>query len=232
MCFSAHASFIVSSVLVTTGLFSLLKARTRGFRLLALGPILLGLQQALEGIVWLCLNQGDTISVWFKVGTYGFQFFAAAFWPLWIPFVLYVMEPHARYKGILALFTAIGLGMFLILTIALWNNPATAVVVNHHIRYPFLTNPLHHMLPLLPTWQMAIIRYTALAIYTLLVIGSCFVSTAPGMYILGALLLVGYILATLVYSLAFASVWCFFSAVASAAILGIIIYNNRLHKHV
>lgn len=231
MCFSAHASFIVSTVLLTVGFLSVFKARTPAFRLFAIAPIILGIQQALEGFVWICLNRGDIASKWFKLGVYGFQFFAAAFWPLWIPLVLYIMERHTKYKGTLALFSWIGLAMYIITLIAMWQHPATAVVVDHHIRYPFLAAPFHWLLSSLPAWQMIMIHYVVLATYMLLVIGSCFISTVPGMYIFGILFSLAYLAAVTGYSLTFASVWCFFGAVASIGVYGVIIYNNKLHAH-
>jgi hypothetical protein len=172
MCFSAHASFVVATTLSVVGVLSLLKARTFGFRLLALSPLLLGIQQWLEGLVWLRVSSGDFTSIWFKIGVYGFEFFAAAFWPLWIPFVLYILEQHAQNKKILGLLSFIGFCMYLFGIIALWKSVATVQVVDHHLRYPFLTAPLHQLLPFVPSWYMDIIRYGILAIYTMLTIGS------------------------------------------------------------
>lgn len=229
MCFSAHASFIVAATLSTIGIVSLLKARTFAFRLFALSPLLLGIQQSLEGLVWLRINGGDVTSSWFKLGVYGFEFFAAAFWPLWIPLVLYLMEQRSKNKGILGLFSCIGFCMYIIALLALWKSPAVAQVVDHHLRYPFLIQPLHSLLPLLNAWQMSMIHYTALGIYVMLVIGSCFASTVPGMYILGILFALGYFVAMFGYHLAFASTWCFFAAIASIAVYSIITYHNKHH---
>jgi hypothetical protein len=230
MCFSAHASLIVGATLSIIGIASLLKAHTNGFRLLALSPILLGIQQALEGLVWLRINAGDITSTLFKIGVYGFQFFAAAFWPLWIPLVLYIVERKTNNKGILGLLSCIGFAMHIIALIALWKSPVIVQVVDHHLRYPFLIEPLRSLLPLLSTWQIHALHYVELAMYMMLVIGSCFVSTIPGIYIIGILFSIGYIVAMLGYSFAFASTWCFFSAIASASVYGVIVYNNRNHS--
>lgn len=230
MCFSAQASFVVATALSTVGVLSFLKARTFAFRLFALSPFLLGIQQALEGLVWLRINTGDVTSAWFKIGVYGFEFFAAAFWPLWIPLVLYFIEPRTKSKGILGLFSCIGFCMYIIALIALWNSPASAQVVDHHLRYPFLLSPLHSLLPFLSNWQMNTVRYTSLAIYAMLTIGSCFISTVPGLYIVGILFALGYLAATFGYTLAFASTWCFFAAISSAAVYAIIAYHNKHHS--
>ena len=231
MCFSAQASFVVATTLVTVGVLSLLKARTFGLRLLALSPLLLGIQQALEGLVWLRISASDMVSMWFKMGVYGFEFFAVAWWPFWIPSVLYVIERRTQNKQILGAFACIGFCMYLGGLLALWKSPAAVQEVDHHLRYPFLTNPAHALFPFLADWYMDMVRYTALTIYTMLTIGSCFVSTTPGVRIIGILFTIGYIVAMFGYQLAFASTWCFFAAIASAGVYGTITYHNRKHKN-
>ena len=228
MCFSANASFIVATGLGIVGGLSLLKAHTREFKLLALSPILLGIQQALEGLVWIGINTNNTTSTWFKISAYGFQFFAAAFWPFWIPYVLYLIEHNQKSKGILGLFSCIGFSMCLIVLIAMLKTPLLVEVIEHHLNYPFLNAPMQTILPCLPSWQLTIVHYSALAMYVLITVGSCFVSTTPGIFIIGILFTLGYVLSSIKYPLAFASTWCFFAAISSLIVYHIVSYNKKL----
>ena len=53
MCFSATASFAAGTVLLATGAFTMRMARNSGERPYALIPILFGVQQLIEGALWL-----------------------------------------------------------------------------------------------------------------------------------------------------------------------------------
>lgn len=53
MCFSAEASFAASAALAATGLSSVVLAKTKKIRLVALIPLAFSVQQAIEGFQWL-----------------------------------------------------------------------------------------------------------------------------------------------------------------------------------
>jgi len=231
MCFSASASFVVATTLASVGALSLVKARTKSLTMAAFTPILLAIQQACEGLVWLRINSGDFTSTWFKIGVYGFQFFAGVVWPLWIPLTLYFIEHRTKNKKFLGLCTIIGSVICIIILAALWQSPASVQVVDHHLRYPLFTTQLKFLLPSLAEWETNAICYLGLTLYTIVVVGSCFISTFPGVRILGILFALGFIMSMLGYQLAFASVWCFFAAISSITIYGIITYHNRQHSY-
>ena len=68
MCFSANASFTLGAVLISTGIFSTIRANkaNKNYIFLALIPIFFGIQQVIEGIVWWQLyeNKSPSSSFW------------------------------------------------------------------------------------------------------------------------------------------------------------------------
>jgi hypothetical protein len=92
MCFSATASFALSGVLAPTGLFCLYRASNLGpgWLAFALFPLAFAVQQALEGMVWLGLDQPDAQLA--AIGATGFVFFSHFFWLIWVPLSVYLMH--------------------------------------------------------------------------------------------------------------------------------------------
>jgi Family of unknown function (DUF6629) len=93
MCLSASVSFAAGGFLVAGGAFASWKAWNINKRYLpvALMPAFAGIQQFMEGNVWLGMNAGDPFTVLW--GALGFIFFTWFMWPIWIPFSVYVLEP-------------------------------------------------------------------------------------------------------------------------------------------
>ena len=61
MCFSASASFAGAAILAPVGIYTLKAAwrKDRGYLGLAAFPLLFGVQQGLEGGLWLAIGRGD-----------------------------------------------------------------------------------------------------------------------------------------------------------------------------
>ena len=78
MCLSASVSFIAAGVLATGGGFAVWKAWTINKRYLpiALMPIFAGIQQFMEGHVWMGLNTGAPGMIWWAA--HGFYFIFVA----------------------------------------------------------------------------------------------------------------------------------------------------------
>tara|TARA_R110002096_G_scaffold139512_20_gene293983 strand:- start:6153 stop:6392 length:240 start_codon:yes stop_codon:yes gene_type:complete len=69
----------------------------------ALMPILAGIQQILEGHVWMGLNESDPFMVWW--GAMGFIFFSWLIWPIWIPFSVISLNPQPANGKIFFLYS-------------------------------------------------------------------------------------------------------------------------------
>lgn len=96
MCFSAPVSFAAAAVLLPTGALAVRRAWRVDKRYvpLCLLPVLFGLQQFSEGMVWTTGAQSDTAGV--GVWSLGYMFFAWLAWPVWVPVSVYFLETGRR----------------------------------------------------------------------------------------------------------------------------------------
>ena len=96
MCFSAPASFAAAGVLLPAGMFAIYRAGKADRRYLAIGtlPLLLGIQQFSEGIVWIAGERAMPDLVW--QASLAYMFFSWLAWPVWVPFSTYFLEPSRR----------------------------------------------------------------------------------------------------------------------------------------
>lgn len=96
MCLSAPVSLAAAAVLVPTGLLAVNRALRVDRRFLALAalPILFGLQQYFEGMVWLAGAAEDQGSL--SANSLAYMFFAWIAWPVWVPVSGYFIETGRR----------------------------------------------------------------------------------------------------------------------------------------
>lgn len=230
MCFSASASFTAAGVIGAVGICSLLKARTYPLFLFALTPLFFAVQQALEGIVWITLMQGDSMSPLNNIGVYGFLFFAGAFWPIWLSGCLYLLEEDKKRKNLLHIVFIIGIIAASKILFRLVAHQHTAVISDHHIDYPMfaLTYSVSSLKHVFYSYTLDIVLTIA---YIIAVITPFFISSIKGMWIIGAITIIGFIVAAVFYALAFGSVWCFFGALSTIATYYIVVNYTKLHAN-
>jgi hypothetical protein len=96
MCFSATSSLIAAAVLLPAGIYTLAIARHGDGRygLLAAFPLLFGIQQTFEGLLWLQLAESTGPDVYgMALGSaLGFLFFAYLVWPGLVPLAVWRIE--------------------------------------------------------------------------------------------------------------------------------------------
>lgn len=81
-------------------------------RYVALIPFLFGIQQMLEGVVWLGID--GAIPNGFQIkATYIFAAFALIIWPTYFPFSMFYYEPNQKLRKITLLFLLAGLAVSL-----------------------------------------------------------------------------------------------------------------------
>lgn len=109
MCLSAPVSFAAAAVLIPAGAYSAWRAwRTdRGYAALAALPMLLGIQQFSEGVIWTAGAQGDTRLT--ELFSLAYMFFAWVGWPVWLPVSVYFTEPPRRHGAYLVFAIAGGM---------------------------------------------------------------------------------------------------------------------------
>jgi hypothetical protein len=209
MCFSATASFLTAGVTGAVGIASL--ARVGGPREVpfATMPIFFAVQQSIEGLLWLDAPvAGGSVS---PSLTLQFLIIAEVFWPVYAPIAVLLLEPSKRRRQIMLLCLALGVVVGAHLLWSIMSQPPDAIIVDGHITYS--TKYLHPN-----TVAVAFIVATCLPII---------VSSWRVVGALGGTILVGYVVAYLLYRDAFVSVWCFFAAAASFVILFHFVRSRR-----
>lgn len=200
MCFSATASFTAGSVLSAVGIATLMKAERKSELPFAMIPLLFGVQQFIEGVVWLTLR-GDTPQL-AHAATYAYSIFSHVLWPIFIPFAFRTLEIVPQRRNTMRWFQGLGLAVGLYLLFFIVTGPVVAEIVGQHIAYP---SPHFFIKPVI-------------ALYVTATCLTGFFSSHPFVRLFGALTLLSFIGTYLFYSHALVSVWCFFAAILSVLI--------------
>lgn len=201
MCFSATASFTAGAALLAVGAITTSRARRSAELPFALIPILFGVQQLIEGALWLTFP--DKAPLANSVLTLAYSFFSHVLWPIYVPVAVLLLEPVAWRRKVLAGIAAAGGALGLYLLYFLVTEPIASEVVGRHISYQS------------PHFYVA-------AVVTLYVLATCvssFVSSCGTIRWFGVATFVALLAAYAFYAFWFISVWCFFAAVLSVIVL-------------
>lgn len=200
MCFSAPASFVAGSVLSIAGGATIKKAQSKNEIPAASVPLLFGIQQLIEGLVWLSFGnqQFNTII------TYVYAIYAHVWWPMFIPTAILMLEKNPTRRRLLQILTVVGavVGLTLLSTIVFF--PVTSAIANHSIQY-FLNIPVYLQLPVAIFYAIATFAPPLFSSHRIL-------------NYLGVAGIIAAIISNIFYYQTFASVWCFFSAILSIMI--------------
>jgi hypothetical protein len=203
MCFSAEASFIGGTIISVIGIATLRKAHKPSQLVFASIPLLFGIQQFIEGILWVIIPNAELVLVQ-SIFTYMFLFFATVIWPFIIPLSVLLMEEKKDRKKILVIPLIIGTLLSLYYVYSLIFVKVTPNLMKYHIQYNIDVPE-----------QMFLAVFV---IYLISIISPLLISSIKRTNILGLLLFLSCIISTLLYSQYFISVWCFFSALTSLII--------------
>ncbi|OIP65760.1 MAG: hypothetical protein COV32_00870 [Candidatus Yonathbacteria bacterium CG10_big_fil_rev_8_21_14_0_10_43_136] len=201
MCFSATASFVAGTALSATGAVTLAETKKKSDIPFASLPFLFGIQQFIEGGVWLSFQYG--LPYLNQIATYSFMLFAYIFWPVFIPFAVGLLETDSHRKKILYAFQFVGLAVGSYLLYFIVTHPAVSQVVNKSIVY---TVPKEYGVFLV-------------GMYLVATCVSCLFSTHRIINLFGVLAVLSLAIAYYFFTASYVSVWCFF-----AAILSIVVY--------
>lgn len=207
MCFCAAASFTAGGVLCLLGVATLKLTRCREEIFFAMIPLLFGLQQFIEGLLWLSFQfEGTLLNV---VLTYVFVLFSHVLWPVFVPFSIGHMETVPWRKKVIRGFqlTGIAVAVFLLYFI---------------VRYPITSEIRGHMVYVFPHFHIP----PVLVLYIAATCLSALFSSQRIVILFGVLAFVLFVVAFWFYYVAFFSVWCFF-----AAILSVVIYLHFQFRH-
>ncbi len=201
MCFSVTASFTAGAILSAVGVVTLKKAKTKSAVPFATIPLLFGVQQLVEGAVWLSFQY--SAQIFNQIATYAYLGFAYVLWPILVPLSVGLLETDSHRRNILYAFQFVGLLVGLYLFYFILSNPVSSHIVNKSIGYS------------MPSQYGVFL----VVMYLLATCVSPLFSSHRIINILGILATISFAVTYYFYTASYVSVWCFF-----AAILSIVVY--------
>lgn len=217
MCFSAEVSFASAAVLLPAGAIAIKRARESNRSLVPLAalPLLFGLQQFFEGLVW----TGNTVSSPAMIERYSlaYMFFSWLAWPVWVPFSTYFLEPCGR-RHVYLLFAILGGMVGAIQYIPYFAHEGWLVT-------KFLPHAISYQGTVLFDYIMA--RELTYAIYLFVIIVPLVTSSNRQARVFGALIAVAALATYLFFTYAHISVFCFGGGLMSLYIVSIVYGEGR-----
>ena len=212
MCFSPEASFAGGIIISTIGVATILKVHKPSQIVFASIPIFFGIQQIIEGVLWLTLPNPDYggVQKWF---TYLFLIMAEVLWPMMIPLSVLLMEENKKRKRILRILLLLGVALSLYYAFCLFSFNVTPEIKGFHIQY---TDNFPESL-----------RLVAFGVYVVASITPLFVSSIQRTHLLGILMFLSCLVTALFFRYYLTSVWCFFAALISGVIFWILRDSKR-----
>jgi hypothetical protein len=201
MCFSAPASFIAATVLTGVGIAALRLTSHRSEWPFAAIPLLFGVQQGIEGVIWLVLGDGGTTieGGW----SMGYSLFSHVLWPIFVPLAVGLLEPYGWRQRAIWGTQMVGLAVGGYLFYNLIRFPIVVHVLGQHLVYD---SPHFYIAPVMSGYLIATCASSLLSSHHMI---RCF----------GAASLGTFFLAYAIHAATLISMWCFF-----AAILSVIVY--------
>ena len=209
MCFSASASLIAGTTLSAVGAVTLTKVKRKEEIPFAVMPLLFGIQQISEGLIWLSFQFHTPFLN--SIMTYVFSLFSHVVWPILVPFAIVLLETVPLRKRILYGLQALGIAVGLYLLYFLVRFPVTSEILNRSISYE---SPHFYLIAIMTAYFAA-------------TLGSPLLSSNKIINLFGIMALLAAVAANGFYATTFISVWCFFAAVVS---LMIYLYFAYPHK--
>ncbi|BAZ08587.1 hypothetical protein NIES4071_03920 [Calothrix sp. NIES-4071] len=209
MCFSAEASFTASALLISTGLYCLrtAKAKTRMYLPFAAIPLVFGIQQALEGFVWIGTNSDSKNLV--QLSSLGFLFFSHCFWLFWTPMSVSLIEEDASIKNICRFAAVIGVIFGTLLYIPFLINEQWFSVATQYGSIKYQT---------ILIFDAFMPRNMSRLIYACITVIPLLIASEAKLKVLGGLLFCSFAFSYIVFEYAFVSIWCFWAALLSVYI--------------
>ena len=201
MCFSAEADLVGGVVIGAIGVDVLrhLDGRMRYAPLASL-PLLLAAHQLDEAFVWWGL-QGDVPAGVGRVATWIYLLFAFVVLPTLVPVAILALEPAGRRRQLIVPFVGLGAVVSTVLFIAMIRGPVNAELGSHYIAYS--------------TDLRA--DFLVVGLYVAATCGSLIFSGIRPLAIFGIVNLIVVALLARATLDGFASLWCAWAAISSAA---------------
>ncbi|HEY9646320.1 MAG TPA: DUF6629 family protein [Chroococcidiopsis sp.] len=218
MCFSASASFTASALLIPVGIYCMKTAfdKNSAYLPLAAMPLMFGIQQGCEGLVWSGINSQAHATA--RFGAFGFLFFSHCVWLFWTPWLALQLESDQTIQQICRIFAGVGAlyGAFLYLPLLI--HPDWLMVAIAHSSIDYQAKFLGDAVPIV--WSRLLYASTILV--------PLLISSNPNVKVFGTLITVFALLSYAAFNYAFVSVWCFFAALLSLHVVYILLKTDAL----
>jgi hypothetical protein len=202
VCFSPQADLVGGIVVGAIGFDGALHIGSRRNQLaLACLPLLLAAHQLDEAFVWWGL-QGHVASDVGRVATWAYLLFAFVLLPLYVPLSVLALEPRGRRQALIAPFVGLGAVVSVLLLAAMLRGPVTARLGHLHVSYG---TGIHDGVLIVGAYVVA-------------TCGSLLFSGYRHIAIFGVVNLIAVAVLARFTIDGFASLWCGWAAVTSAAI--------------
>ena len=207
MCFSAEASFAGGIIISAIGIATVREIHKPSQLVFASIPLFFGLQQIIEGTLWLTIPLPEFITLQ-KISTYLFLIMADFLWPTMIPLAVLLMEKNKKRKRILRVLLVLGLSLSAYYAFCLLFFNVTPQIMGYHIQYN--------------TDFPKALSMPAFIIYLTVTIPPLFISSIQRTHLLGILMFLSCLITAIFFTQYLTSVWCFFAALISGVVFWIL----------
>lgn len=202
MCFSPDADAVVGGIVAVIGADALRHVREPKQILLASLPLLFGLHEIDEALVWWGL-QGRISESLGRFGIWVYVLFALAALPVLVPLAVWAVERSPARRRLIAVFSILGIAVGVSLAVSLFRGSVNAVIDGRHIAYD--VSALHQGRELT-------------ALYVVAACGALVACSYRDLAALGLMNLVAVPVLMWMTVSGFISLWCFWAAIVSVVI--------------
>jgi hypothetical protein len=202
VCFSPDADAVVGGIVVVIGADALRHVREPKQILLASLPLIFGLHQIDEALVWWGL-QGRISESLERFGVWVYVLFALAALPVIVPLAVWAVERSPARRRLIAAFAVLGIAVGVSLAVSIFRGSVNAAIDGRHIAYD--VSALHQGRELT-------------ALYVVAACGALLACSYRDLAALGLLNLVAVPILMWLTVSGFISLWCFWAAIVSVVI--------------
>jgi hypothetical protein len=200
MCFSAEVDLVAGLAITAIGVDAVRHSRYRTELPLAMLPVLFGIHQIIESVVWWGLEGRIADGAW-HAARWAYLAIAFGVVPVWVPLAVGALEGGAMRRRT-RWFTAVGTAVAVVLMVAVVRGPIESTIEGRHIAYR------------VDLWQGGVL----VALYLVATCGVLLQSEHVAVRRFGAVNLAAVSVLVALDQGAFISLWCAWAAVTSAAI--------------
>ena len=202
VCFAPEADALVGGIVIGIGIDALRHVRRPEQVLFASLPLLFGVHQVTEALVWWGL-QGDLAEAVAHVAVWVYLLFAFTVLPVLVHVAVGLIERVAMRRRVICGFGVLGVAVATALTVAMFRSPIHAMIEGRHVAYT--VDALAH------GGQIT-------ALYVVATCGALLASSYRDVARLGVLNLIAVPVLMWLTLTGFVSLWCFWAAIVSLVI--------------